>query len=153
MARKQVDPGNALIVERNNYSETLNQIIASGFCPFCKEHLFKHHTQPLIFESHHWFVTRNAWPYEGTRFHFLFIARAHIEKAEDLSPTMWSDFLKLYQKLITRHQIKGATLLMRSGNTAVTGATVSHLHAQLIVGRPRTKLTEPIKALVGFKKK
>lgn len=150
--KRRVDPGNALVVKRSDYVRTLNAIIAGGFCPFCEEHLFKHHKRPLIYKSKHWLVTENAWPYEGAQFHFLFIARTHTEKTESLSTLMWTDFHKLYKKLVKRYGFDGATLMMRSGNMKITGATVNHLHAQLIVGSPRTKKTSPIKALVGFKK-
>ena len=152
MRNRQVDARNAEVVKRTDYVRTLSSIVAGGFCPFCEEHLFKHHRRPLIYKSQHWLVTENAWPYEGSQFHFLFIARAHVEKTEDLSLAMWTGLHKLYCKLVKRYRFKGTALLMRSGDTKTTGATVNHLHAQLIVGSRRTKKTEPIKALVGFKK-
>ncbi len=65
---------------------------------------------------------------------------------------MWVDLQKLYRKLIRKNKITGATLMIRSGETQITGASVNHLHAHLIVGSFRTKKTKPIKALVGFKK-
>jgi len=150
--KQRVDARNATIVKRSDYAQTLDAIIAGGFCPFCEEHLFKHHRQPLEHKNKHWLVTKNSWPYEGSRYHFLFISRAHIEATEDLSPMMWADLQKLYRKVVREKNIKGATLLLRSGETRFTGASVNHLHAHLITGSPRTKKTEPIKAVVGFKK-
>jgi diadenosine tetraphosphate (Ap4A) HIT family hydrolase len=152
-SKKQcVDAKNATVVKRNDYVNTLDTIVADGFCPFCEEHLFKHHRQPLIYKGRYWLVTENSWPYKGSRFHFLFIARQHIEKTEDASSAMWSELQRLYRKLTKCHQIKGATLMVRSGDTKITGATVNHLHAHLVVGTSRTKKTKPIKALVGFKR-
>lgn len=153
MARKkQVDAKNAEVVKRSDYIHTLNTIVAGGFCPFCEEHLFKHHRQPLLYKSKHWLVTKNSWPYKGSRFHILFIARKHVEKTEDAPPAAWADLQKLYRKLVKEKKIKGATLMIRSGDTKFTGASVNHLHAHLVVGSPRTKNTKPIKALVGFEK-
>lgn len=152
-SRKQtVDVGNALVVPRDDYEEVLRSIIVKGFCPFCEEHLFKHHRQPLLYRSKHWLVTKNSWPYKGTRYHFLFIPRTHVEATEDVSPAIWADLQKIYRKVIQENVIKGASLLIRSGNTNLTGASVNHLHAHLVVGSPRTKKSKPIKALVGFEK-
>jgi ATP adenylyltransferase len=153
VTRKQrVDTKNAVVVKRSDYVHTLTEIVAGGFCPFCEEHLFKHHRRPLIYKSAHWLVTENSWPYKGSRFHILFIARTHIEKTEDLSSAMWADLQKLYKKIVREKKTKGATLFIRSGDTKITGASVNHLHAHLVVGSPRTKSAEPITALVGFKK-
>ena len=148
--KRLVDAENSTVAERKDYTQTLTAIKAGGFCPFCEENLFKHHRRPIICKSKYWLVTENAWPYEGSRFHFLFIARTHIEATEEMPSAMWVDLHKLYKKLIGENNIKGATLMIRSGNTKITGATVNHLHAQLIVGHPRTKSSKPIKALVGF---
>lgn len=152
MGKKQVDPANALVVKRTDYVQALDSISAGGFCPFCEEHLFKHHSRPLILKGRHWLVTENAWPYKGARLHFLIISRVHIEKTEDLSAAMWADLHKTYWWLTQAYRFKGATLFIRSGETKLTGATVNHLHAQLLVGSPRTRKTKPIKALVGFAK-
>lgn len=150
--RQQVDTKNAIVVKRGEYVKVLEEIVAGGFCPFCEEHLFKHHPRPVLYKSKYWLVTENAWPYKGSRFHFLFIARPHIEATENMSSLMWTDLQKLYKKLVRENNIKGATLMMRSGDTKITGASVNHLHAHIIVGVPRTKTTKPIKALVSFTK-
>jgi ATP adenylyltransferase len=150
--RKQVDPQNALIVKRTAYTNTLNAIIAGGFCPFCEKHLFKHHARPVLFKNVSWLVTENAWPYTGAKHHFLFITRTHTEKTEDLTPTAWGDMHKLYLLLAKKYKFKGATLMMRSGDTRFTGASVNHLHAHLVVGSPRSKTTQMIKAPIAFKK-
>ncbi len=76
---RAVDIENAVVVPRNDYARVLRTIITNGFCPFCEKHLFKHHRQPLIYKSKYWLVTKNSWPYKGSRYHFLFIIRPHIE--------------------------------------------------------------------------
>ncbi|MHB8860618.1 MAG: HIT family protein [Minisyncoccota bacterium] len=146
----KVDIENAGIVPRDDYEEVLRLIIAQGFCPFCEEHLFKHHRMPLEYRSRHWLVTRNSWPYKGSRHHFLFIARKHIETTEELPPSVWTDLQKTYRLIVERHGLLGATLFIRSGDTQFTGASVNHIHAHIIVGGPRTGNSKPIKALVAF---
>lgn len=150
--KQRVDIKNSGVVKREDYTNTLETIAKGGFCPFCESHLHKHHKLPFIYKSKYWLVTKNAWPYKGARAHFLLITREHIEAIEDLKPLAWSDLQKIYKKLVRENNFKGSTLLFRSGDTKITGASVNHLHAHLIVGTPRTKNTKPIKALVGFKK-
>lgn len=152
LQKPRVDTKNATVVKRSNYADTLDAIVKEGFCPFCEQNLFKHHPKSLLYSSKYWLVTENAWPYEGARFHFLLIARTHAEKTEDLPPAGWTDLHALYKKLVKRHELSGATLMIRSGNTKITGASVNHLHAHLVVGSPRTKRTKSIKALIGFRR-
>ena len=104
--KPKVDVGNANVVPRSDYTQTLEEIIAGGFCPFCEEHLFKHHRRRLLHRSDFWIVTENSWPYEGSRFHILFIARKHIEKTEDVSAAMWVDLLSQYRKFVKERKIK-----------------------------------------------
>jgi diadenosine tetraphosphate (Ap4A) HIT family hydrolase len=150
--KQRVDVKNSEVVKRSDYTRILNAIIAGGFCPFCEEHLFKHHRQPVIYKNKYWLVTKNSWPYKGSKFHFIFITRSHIEKTEDMSPMVWKELQNIYKKVIKESKINGATLMIRSGDTRYTGASVNHLHAHLIVGVSRMKNTKAIKALVGFKK-
>lgn len=152
MSNGRVDAENANIVKREDYTRALTEIIAGGFCPFCEEHLFKHHARPILHKSEFWIITENAWPYEGALFHFLLISRIHIEKTESMPSLLWIDLLKMYQKIVEENDIAGATLMIRSGDTKITGASVNHLHAHIIIGSPRSADTEPICALVGFKK-
>ena len=150
--KQQVDTKNATIVKRGNYAHILKKIIADGLCPFCEKHLSTYHTEPILYRSKYWLITKNAWPYEGTKFHFLCIAIPHIEATEHIPSLMWGDLLKLYGKLVKEHAIKGATLVLRSGDTTYTGASVNHLHGHIISGSKRTRNSRKIEALVGFKK-
>ncbi len=148
--KQRVDTKNAEIVKRSAYVRTLNAIVAAGFCPFCEKHIFKHHRRPLIYKGRYWLVTENAWPYAGVQFHFLFITRQHIEATEEMFAPAWSELQKLYKKLVKKNKMKGATLMIRSGDTRLTGASVNHLHAHLVAGSPRNKKSKPVNALISF---
>jgi ATP adenylyltransferase len=150
--KEMVDVPNAGVVKRSDYESILRKIIDEGHCPFCREHLFKHHTKPILAEGEHWLVTENFKPYAGTKQHFLLISQRHVERIEDLTPEAWSEFQLHYATLSKKYGLRASTLLWRSGETAFTGATVVHLHAQIIVGQERTEDSAPIMALVGFKK-
>jgi len=147
-----VDEENAGVVPRGTYRETLETIKAEGFCPFCEEHLFKHHNNPILLQSKYWIVTKNSWPYKGTQFHIIFIAREHITEIEEMSATTLLELQDLYRQVVDKHDITGATMMIRSGDTKITGATVNHLHAHMVVGQSRTLTSKPIRALVGFRK-
>ena len=150
--QQRVDKENAQVVVRGDYVKTLDAIADGDFCPFCEEHLAKHHKHPILHKTEYWLLTHNAWPYGGSVFHLLFIARPHLEAIEAMPSEMVVDLHKLYQKVIAENAIMGGTLMIRSGNTAITGASVNHLHAHLIVGSPRTEKAKPITALIGFNK-
>jgi ATP adenylyltransferase len=150
-ARRSVDVQNARTRARGDYAEVLARIAAGGVCPFCPEHLATYHKHPILFENAHWRVTRNAWPYDGTRHQFVLIARDHIESAAALPPGAWEALGDAHRRLVADYRLEGATLLLRSGLTDFTGASVAHLHAQLISGGRRQTDSELIRALVAFK--
>jgi diadenosine tetraphosphate (Ap4A) HIT family hydrolase len=150
--RPRVDVENAEIVPRQDYVATLKEIVEEGFCPFCEEHLFKHHRKPLLFKNAHWLVTENFWPYDGVKRQFLLITRKHISHVTGLSPEGWKALGSACKRLARDYGLKGGTLLMRFGDTAYTGASVSHLHAQIIIGGKRSAKSKEIRALVGFKR-
>jgi ATP adenylyltransferase len=148
---RRVDVQNASTRARGDYAQALAKIEADGVCPFCQAHLARLHTKPILFQSRHWIVTENAWPYDGTRHQFLLIHRDHIESAEELPSGAWESLGSAYRRLVNEYLIEGAALLLRTGKTDFTGASVAHLHAQLISGGRREADSELIRALVGFK--
>lgn len=151
MDDQQVDPANA--GPREGYAEVLHGIRAAGRCPFCIDNLPNTHPRPILWQSDHWIVTENAWPYEGTKQHFLLISVEHVERIEELSPEAGHGFFEAYAWLAEHVGFPGATILWRSGGTDQTGASVSHLHAQVVVGYPRSGDSEKMKifGVVGFK--
>jgi diadenosine tetraphosphate (Ap4A) HIT family hydrolase len=138
--------------KRARYAETLDAISNAGFCPFCEEHLAKHHSEPILFRTPHWLVTRNAWPYDGAVHHFLLISRLHVEKAEKLPKEAWPELGRIQARLARAYRLSGSTLFMRSGDTDYTGSSVHHLHAQIVSGGKRSKTAEKIQTTVGYKK-
>ena len=148
-----VDVQNASTRANDDYARALAKIAEDGVCPFCEAHLPTRHKKPILFRNTDWLVTENAWPYDGTRHQFLIINRDHIESAVQLTPGAWQSLGSAYRRLVKEYRLDGATLLLRSGMTDFTGASVAHLHAQLISGSRREADSELIRALVGFKTK
>jgi ATP adenylyltransferase len=138
--------------ERKEYANVLKKIKKDGVCPFCPEN-FKYHTRPILKNGTHWFITENFAPYTGTKHHFLLLHKKHIESTSEISTNSWNDLLLLIKWAIKKYKLPAGSFFMRFGDTRYTGGSVSHLHAQLFVGSPRTKKTYPIAPPLGFSTK
>ncbi|HEX8974230.1 MAG TPA: HIT domain-containing protein [Patescibacteria group bacterium] len=117
--------------------DVMKKIITDGVCPFCHDFVEKiepaYHSNPILVENDSWIATRNAWPYDNTKEHLVLVIKRHILTPEEMTQeeivNLWDVIKKVKQELGITH----STLLMRSDSTGKTGATVQHLHAQLIV--------------------
>lgn len=117
-----------------SYKKVLERIQADAVCPFCPDHLAKYHTKPMLYEGDSWRLTENMHPYAGSSVHLLAIHRTHVEHINELTPASWEELRAIIGGEVGRVAIEGATMLMRFGDTRFNGASVSHLHAQLIAG-------------------
>lgn len=127
----------------------MKKLLEAGHCPFCPEHLEKYHDNPIETWGP-WIVTKNDYPYKGTRLHYLFICRRHITRTEELSPAEWEGLLFLISSFNQKHKVKGGAIVMRFGETDYTGGSVDHLHLHLIVGGKRRPKAEPLSAYIGY---
>ena len=128
----------------------MEKIRADGVCPFCKEHLKEYHPRPIIRETDFWFLTTNMNPYEGTKYHFLFIYKlSHVRFPHDIAREARIDLFDLVDSVIHEHQIPGASFFMRFGDTRYNGSSVEHLHAHLIVGDVDAPNHEPVRVKLG----
>lgn len=132
----------------DTYSRVIKQISNEGLCPFCEEHGIKYHSNPFIIKGRSWLVSKSAFPYEGSEHHLIFIHRKHIEHISEVSAEEWVELKNLSEQMVIDFNIEGATFLMRFGATERTGATVNHLHAQLISGSGAAD-AKPVMTRVG----
>lgn len=125
-------------------------------CPFCKEGLKKIHRLPILKKTSNFFVTKNAFPYEGTDHHFLIVTKKHISDISKIKPKDWQEIGNLTNWLIKNNKINGGGLFLRFGDLKKTGSTVSHLHWQIISGNSHDevpeKKRESLKVKLGYKK-
>lgn len=153
MRRKKTYVDIAAAGDRKEYASVLKKITKDGVCPFCPEH-FKYHTKPILRDGKHWIVTENFAPYGGTRHHWLLLHKKHIEHAASATPAAWAELLSHIKWLTKRYKLPAGGFFMRFGDKKYTGASVTqHLHAQLLLGSPRGKHTEPIAVVLSHKKK
>lgn len=122
--------------------------------PFIKKESIKQN--PVLYENEGWLVSKNDYPYEGSRFHFLISAKRHIELPTELYMKEWAMLGKAINWVERAFKIKGASLVMRFGDGKFTQSSIQHLHAHIIVGVARDKNdpnAESIKVSIGTKGK
>lgn len=139
-----VNTGNA---QRAGYGSVVEKIAQDKICPFCEDNLPKIHPNPLDVREY-WTVTKNAYPYKPTRQHVLLIHRVHVAHLSELSSAAWSELQDILRELSAKLGIEGATLVMRFGDTRFTGASVTHLHAQLVQGDPDDSEYDPARGVI-----
>lgn len=124
----------------------MRQIRTKGHCPFCRENLHLYHQKPITWEGKHWLLTENQWPYPGMNVHLLFILKRHKENLGCLSRTEQLELFLVIRKLETEGLFLGGGIGIRSGDPILSGATVKHLHAQIISPK---RGSEPVKFYIG----
>lgn len=147
--RKVVDPTYA---ERDPaYKQVIDQIASEGICPFCKDS-FKYHPRQILKTEGNWFITQSMTPYENTLYHFIILdISTHRESVNELEPSDLTAILNLINWAVNEYKLKGFGVCMRSGLTKMTGATVCHIHAHLIVPEkdPKTGRAKTVNFPVG----
>lgn len=134
MAEHFVNRDNAIRPGDDRYPDVIRSISQDGVCPFCPEHIDHYHGMPALVDGEHWLATENKYPYANAENHLIIIHRAHIETVEEISPDAWQELQVVVNGLVRLRDLRGGGFLMRFGDTRFTGATVSHLHAQIIAG-------------------
>lgn len=140
MIKKVVDPKYA---KSGEYKGVIETIARRGKCPFCPDN-FRYHKNPILKKSNGWLITKNSWPYENSRHHFIIIAQRHMENLGELTTDDLRTVKELSDWTIAKFKIKGGALTIRFGNTTYTGATVCHLHFHLIVPKKRKTISFPV---------
>jgi len=135
-------------------TKKMKELSRKGLCPFCPEQLEKYHNTPIIKKGKFWTLTFNDYPYDGTEKHFLIISNRHLTHLKDISEEAAKELIKINSDLTKKEKISGGTFFMRFGDTNLTGATISHLHAHLIIGEKNRKgeKKEQLRIMAGYKK-
>ncbi len=107
-----------------------------GICIFCPEHVGEHHPEPVEHSGTHWYVTKNAYPYEGTTAHYLIVARRHVASFGELPDEAGAELWAMKRWLQERLGPPATATVERSGDMRLTGSSVSHLHAHFVALGP-----------------
>jgi diadenosine tetraphosphate (Ap4A) HIT family hydrolase len=130
--------------------------LKNGVCHFCREGFETRHTAPIMYENKYWVIAANNFPYEGSTKHYLLISKRHVTKMTDLNKREWLGLLESTQWLENHLNVPAFSIFSRNGNMTYTGATLSHLHFQFLLGIPKpknAKISDGILVTLGYKKK
>ncbi len=123
----------------------MRRLEAAGICLFCPASLREHASQEIAFETRHWAVTPNAFPYRGTRLHLLIVPHQHASDLLDLGDEALADFWAALRQVRERYGLDYYGLGVRNGNCSFTGATIAHVHAHVLVGDPDLAAEAPVR--------
>lgn len=118
----------------SEYKAKLELLEKLGLDPFAKEQLndVRFDIKNIIIESKHWFVFKNQHEYVNTKHQFVFVSNEYAETIWDLSPDAQLDLFTIMNTVRTEYDITGGGFISRFGVPEKSGATVKHLHIQLI---------------------
>lgn len=116
---------------------------AAGKDPMALENVDQD-AQKILFQTDYWHVSENRYPRAGSKISFLIVAIGPVYEIEDISPEMWLDLQKIWQKLVKEYKIAGGGICMRFGDPAKSGASLTRLHAHIIMPQDGEKVRFPI---------
>ncbi len=118
------------------YQEMMKQVAQDGHqCPFCTMAV---HPKPILHEvgkgtAHHWFITeRHAVPGDVEQY-LMIIPGRHLENYQEMTTNDHLMVQRLVEWAEQEFSLEGFGLLLRSGASRRTGATVRHLHYHIIM--------------------
>jgi ATP adenylyltransferase len=110
----------------------MQELQDAGVCVFCPEHLQKYNPEPVELRGEHWYVARNAYPYRGTRAHYLIVPYAHVAGFEELPDAAGAELWSLKRRLRESLRPLAVATVERSGDMRYNGGSVAHLHVHFV---------------------
>jgi ATP adenylyltransferase len=129
--------------------ENMQELEAEGKCFMCYETLKGYENNRIEFETDHWVITENSYPYKNTTLHMILIAKRHVRALSDLTKAERADLTEAAVQVEQRWKLDSYALCMRNGDMRYNGASVDHLHAHIIVGERDPKLFEKVRFKVS----
>lgn len=115
-------------------AKKMKMLLESGICAFCPEHFEEFHDNPIEFQTDHWIVSKNDYPYEHTNLHLLLFAKEHVQKVGDLLPAARADMMEVLVRIEKDLDLPSFSVGMRVGDFRYNGGSVDHLHVHVVVG-------------------
>jgi len=135
--------------QKKLYQKIARARICSFCVDFCKGQAPTYHPLPIIREGKWWAVTNNMIPQQNAKLHLLVVLKQH-RIFPSLPSEAWSEFGEHLNWVIKKYKLPGGGFYSRFGNSDYTGASVSHLHFNIIFGG--AKSGEPLRIKVGYTK-
>jgi diadenosine tetraphosphate (Ap4A) HIT family hydrolase len=148
-----VDIRNARDPEQARRMKALSE---AGLCYFCKQGSVEDRTLPTsIREGKYWYVMRNDFPLDGSVHHYMIVPHRHVVDVHRLTPEERVEVFDLASWLVEKLEVTGYSMFVRSGDTTLTGGTISHSHYHFLVGGPRPEgppdLNNVVPVVIAFK--
>lgn len=137
---KYIYPPNARHQEQ---LDIMLQMEAADKDPMAEENVDQE-AQPTLFRTKYWYVSNNRYPRPGSEISFLIVAAGPVYEIEDISPEMWLDLQQIWQRLVKEYNVTGGGICMRFGDPAKSGASLTRLHAHIIMPEDGEKVRFPI---------
>ena len=134
-------------------SHKMQELMERGICAFCEEHFVEYHDNPVEFETDHWIVSKNDYPYKRTSLHLLVIPKRHVRFLNELSAEARAEFIEVVSRIEKQWALESYVLAMRVGDPDLNGATVEHMHAHIVVGDVDDPDPEPVRFKMSSRKK
>jgi dihydrofolate reductase len=125
----------------------MQEILEAGHCPFCPENFTRWHKPRILREGEHWIVSYNQWPYTNASVHLLLVLKTHATDMASVPTGAGEEYFEHLKWAEKEFGITGGAQWNRFGDPMVTGATVRHLHGQLVEPSPLAR--EPVLIYVG----
>lgn len=125
-------------VEINNVrDETMHkkwqQILSDGIDPFNPAHVEKYIDGKIIMKTTHWYVFKNDHQYKNTKHHFVIVSNNFYKTDQEITNNEWLELKQTKEKLCEKYHITSGGFSFRFGDMKVSGASVQHFHAHIIV--------------------
>lgn len=109
----------------------MEETIGKGKCPFCPP--LDPEKNKVIRLGGWWQIWQNPFPYTGHQKHFVLTTIAHITDISQLTPNAWAEWGQFNQWAIKTFGLPGGGLVMRFGDNAFNGGTLTHIHSHIQV--------------------
>lgn len=121
----------------DDYRKKLEIIKNLGIDPFGREYIEDPRFEPkkILYETPFWFAFENQHRYPGTKHQFVFVSQKYAENFMQLPIGAYADLFAVGNEVCCDFKVPGGGFIFfsRFGDPASSGATVYHLHAQIIV--------------------
>lgn len=139
----------SFVYEKNarseDYKKKLQIIKELGIDPFARENINdpRFEVKKILYETEYWFVFENQHSYPDTKHQFVFVSQRYAEHFDQLPIGAFADLFAVGQQVCSDFKIPGGGFLMsmRFGDPKKSGATVLHLHAQILVPKDGKKIS------------
>ncbi len=135
-SNKYVDLANC---RSNDQKHQYQQILEEGYDPFETVERIKKLGNEVVYENKNWIAFQNQH-YTDRKNHFVVIAKRFVTEPSELQIAEKFDLFEAYEDLTNMYDILGGMLVMRFGDTRLSGASVKHLHFHIVEPNPNTSI-------------